>query len=59
LTPEEVAYLATDGTGTIDVPLIQAVEPSNLLLSDPNKINFTDYALLANNWLEEQLWPQP
>ena len=27
-------------------------------LNDDMKIDFKDYALLANQWLDEQLWPE-
>ncbi|MHC4558251.1 MAG: LamG-like jellyroll fold domain-containing protein [Planctomycetota bacterium] len=28
-------------------------------LHDDEKVNFTDFAVLADSWLDEQLWPQP
>jgi len=30
---------------------------TDLYYSDPTIIDFRDYAVLAENWLEEQLWP--
>jgi len=54
LNANEIAYLATDGTGAIYVPL---AEPTNLKSSTPEIINFGDFAFFANQWLTEQLWP--
>jgi hypothetical protein len=53
LSPAEVAYLATDGSGTFPLNT-----PTNLYDVPPNIVNFKDFAVLANKWLEEELWPQ-
>ena len=31
----------------------------NVDLHDDEKINFKDFAVLADTWLDEQLWPAP
>jgi hypothetical protein len=53
LSPEEVAYLATDSSGTFPLNT-----PTNLYDVAPNIINFKDFAMLADKWFEEELWPQ-
>jgi hypothetical protein len=52
LSQTEAAYLATNGTGIIDLPLIT---PADLLKDD--HIDFKDFAILADSWLENQLIP--
>jgi beta-galactosidase len=52
LDPNEVAYLATDGTGVIPLNSL-----ANLYDVAPHIINFKDFAMLADKWLEEELWP--
>jgi hypothetical protein len=54
LSPQEVAYLATDGTGALFIPL---ETPANVYDVAPNIVNFMDFAVFAENWLKEQLWP--
>jgi len=56
LSPEEVAYLATDGTGGLFIPL---ETPTNVYDVAPNIVNFKDFSVFAENWLKEQLWPLP
>ncbi|MBN1360120.1 MAG: LamG domain-containing protein [Sedimentisphaerales bacterium] len=52
LHADEVAYLASDGTGLLE----QATAPLGDL--DGNDIvDLADYAILAGQWLEHQLWP--
>jgi len=52
LSQAEVAYIATNGTGIFDLPLLS---PADLYTDD--RIEFHDFALLANEWLDNQLWP--
>ncbi len=52
LSQPEVAYVATNGTGIFDQPLMS---PADVFADE--QINFKDFAILANNWLEEHLWP--
>jgi hypothetical protein len=57
LDANEIAYIATNGdvTKSIFVPL---AEPTNLKPgSSPEVVNFGDFALFANQWLTEKLWP--
>ncbi len=61
LSPAEIAYLADDTPGDgelyIRVPSVANVSDEESLLS--RSVNFKDFALLADQWLDEQLWPQP
>ncbi|MHC4726992.1 MAG: LamG domain-containing protein [Planctomycetota bacterium] len=52
LSQSEIAYAATNGTGIFDLPLISPVD-----LNDDNIIDFKDFAILADNWLDKNLWP--
>jgi hypothetical protein len=52
LSQPEVAYIATNGTGIFDQPLMSPAD-----LSADGRINLKDFAILADNWLNERLWP--
>jgi len=52
LSQAEIAHAATNGTGVFDLPLELAAD-----LNDDNRIDFADFALLADNWLENGLLP--
>ena len=52
LSQPEVAYIATNGTGIFDLPLLL---PTDLYPDD--RIDFRDIVLLATEWLESKLWP--
>jgi hypothetical protein len=55
LSAQEVAYLASDGTGTV---LLQSV--ANLVNDEPlgkRAVNFKDFDKLADSWLKEELFP--
>ena len=52
LSPAEVAWVATNSTGTIEDP---APAPADLDAS--GRIDFRDFALLAAQWLEDTRWP--
>ena len=57
LSPAEVAYLATDGTGSVFLPL---VTPANLASSGnplTEKIDFGDIAVMCQQWHTQVLWP--
>jgi hypothetical protein len=55
LNADQVAWIATNGTGSLYVPL---AEPTNLKRgSSPERVDFSDFAVFANQWLTEQLWP--
>ncbi|MHC4708036.1 MAG: LamG domain-containing protein, partial [Planctomycetota bacterium] len=56
LSQEEVRYLATDGTGILAVQSI-----ANLVYDEAlgqGAVNLRDFAELAAQWLEEELYPQ-
>ncbi|MEK0338398.1 MAG: hypothetical protein QQN41_13290, partial [Nitrosopumilus sp.] len=52
LSRPEIVYAATNGTGIFDLPLLLPTD-----LNSDNRIDFKDFAILADNWLENQLWP--
>jgi hypothetical protein len=52
LTGPEIAYVATNGTGVFEQTLMTPAD-----LNGDNKIDFADFALLAEHWLENQIWP--
>jgi len=62
LTPAQVQTVMNGG----DLPVVDVYVPlvsmANLYDAEPQyekKVNFKDLAILARQWLEEQLWPQP
>ena len=52
LTQPEIAHAATNGTGIFDQTLMTPAD-----LNGDNKIDFADFAVLADHWLENQIWP--
>jgi hypothetical protein len=52
LSQAEIAYVATNGTGIFDLPLLSPAD-----LYTDNRIDFHDFALLATAWLNNQVWP--
>ncbi len=52
LSPSEVAYVATHGTGIFEQPLMIPMD-----LNEDDQIDFSDFAVLADHWLEKQIWP--
>ncbi len=52
LSQAEIVYAATNGTGIFDLPLLLPAD-----LNSDNRIDFKDLALLADDWLENHLWP--
>ena len=52
LSGAEVAYAATNGTGIFDQQLMLPAD-----LNNDNSIDFEDFAVLASDWLEKNLWP--
>ena len=59
LDANEVAYLATDGTGQLsDIPLSTRSQSQEFRQSDTRKIvDFQDLAVMGNQWHQIQLWP--
>jgi hypothetical protein len=52
LTQPEIAYIATNGTGIFDQALLTPAD-----LNGDKKIDFIDFALFADHWLENLNWP--
>jgi hypothetical protein len=52
LSKPEIVHVATSGTGIFDLPLLVPAD-----LNNDNQIDFSDFAHLAEHWLEVQLWP--
>jgi hypothetical protein len=53
LAPEEILYLALQGPGSWYLPL----EPWRANANDDDIVDLQDYAIMADNWLTEVLWP--
>jgi hypothetical protein len=57
LTAEEVAWVATDGTGSLVLPLTAV---SNIVHPGPipgQVVNFADLAEMCTEWRTQILWP--
>ncbi|HUV66656.1 MAG TPA: LamG-like jellyroll fold domain-containing protein [Sedimentisphaerales bacterium] len=52
LSQPEIVHVATGGTGIFDLPLLVPAD-----LNGDNRIDFSDFARLAEHWLENRLWP--
>lgn len=52
LSASEIAHAATGGAGLFDLPLLLPAD-----LNGDNRIDMADFARLADNWLENRLWP--
>jgi hypothetical protein len=52
LSQPEIVHVATGGTGIFDLPLLVPAD-----LNADNRIDFSDFARLAEHWLENRLWP--
>jgi len=61
LSQAEIAYLAdgTPGDGQLHIPVPSAADLSDEEPQGSKWINFKDFAILAGQWLDEQLWPAP
>ena len=55
LSQAEIVYLADKAS--ITVPLPSAIEAIDDSLNDNDAIDFRDFSTLADNWLDEVLWP--
>jgi hypothetical protein len=55
LDVNEIAYIATDGTGHYYEPLYAPA--TDLVPSGASRVNFRDYAVLADQWMLQVLWP--
>jgi hypothetical protein len=58
-TEAEVRYLAdqTPGDGKLYVPLMSVAELYSAEPANQKSVNLKDFAQLAMNWLDRQLWP--
>jgi hypothetical protein len=56
LSAAEIAYIATDGTGTFTVQ--SAANIYNLEALGDRIVNLKDFVKLADNWLKTRLWPE-
>ncbi|HUT45263.1 MAG TPA: LamG domain-containing protein [Sedimentisphaerales bacterium] len=52
LSQPEIAHVATNGTGIFEQTLMTPAD-----LNGDNQIDFADFALIADHWLENQIWP--
>jgi hypothetical protein len=59
LSKGEIAYLATDGGAGIHIPIQSDADVYQGEAPGNQWINFKDYALIADKYLEEMLWPTP
>jgi len=59
LSDAELSYLATKGTSGLYFPLVSVANLYDAEPQNAKKVNFKDLAILAGQWLKEQLWPQP
>ena len=59
LSPAEIAYLAdtTPNDGQLHVPVPSPAELYDAEAAGSQKIDLKDFAILADNWLTEQMWP--
>jgi len=61
LSQAEIAYLAdeTSEDGELYIPVASVTNIYDEEAPLSRSVNFKDFALLADSWLDEQLWPQP
>jgi hypothetical protein len=52
LSQPEIVYVATNGTGIFNLPLMSPAD-----LNADGRIDFKDFCLFASNWLQKHLWP--
>jgi hypothetical protein len=59
LSKEEIAYIATGGAASLHIPIQSIADVYQGEAPGNQWINFKDYALIADKYLEEVLWPAP
>ena len=61
LTPTEIAYLADESPadGRLYVPVPSVANVADEEPEGSRAVNFKDFAVLTDQWLEEGLWPTP
>jgi hypothetical protein len=57
LSPAEVAYLATDSTGTIFIPLISHANLKSSGNPHTETVDFQDLSVMGDQWHQLKLWP--
>jgi len=57
LSDKEVLYLAVDGAPTVHIPIVSDAELYDGEAPGNQWINFKDYAIIADQYLEIMLWP--
>ncbi|MHC4753300.1 MAG: LamG domain-containing protein, partial [Planctomycetota bacterium] len=58
LSEAEIAYVISDGAPTLHVPVISVADLYDQEPEGSKALNFKDFAVLADEWLDEQLWPE-
>jgi hypothetical protein len=59
LSKEKIAYIATGGAVSLHIPIQSIADVYQGEAPGNQWINFKDYALIADKYLEEVLWPTP
>ncbi|MHC4642330.1 MAG: hypothetical protein ACYS32_11850, partial [Planctomycetota bacterium] len=57
LSDEEIAYLATDGAASLHIPIPSDADLYKGEAPGNQWINLKDYSVLAEQYLDEVLWP--
>jgi hypothetical protein len=58
LSQAEIAYLISDGADTLHVPVLSSADLYDDEPVGSKALNFKDFAILADSWLDEQVWPE-
>jgi hypothetical protein len=58
LSEAEMAYVISDGAPTLHVPVLSIADLYDQEPEGSKALNFKDFAVLAGQWLDEQLWPE-
>jgi hypothetical protein len=59
LSPAEVAYLATGGAAGLHIPIVSDADLYQGEAQGNQWINLRDYSVIADQYLDEILWPTP
>ncbi|MHC4558287.1 MAG: LamG domain-containing protein [Planctomycetota bacterium] len=57
LSREEIAYVISNGAATLHIPVQSVADLYDEEPEGSKSVNFKDFAVLADMWLDEQLWP--
>jgi hypothetical protein len=58
LSQAEIAYLISNGVATLHVPVLSSADLYDDEPVGSKSLNFKDFAVLADMWLDEQVWPE-